>query len=565
MSQQSATKEYECRGTNGNVTIRTESLPFSEIPGQSKLFAQYQTDPISLKRFYPNAVESHTQVADRIPEVLANYKTDRTVLCDALADTNRKFGATAETLANIDLLRQSDTVAVVTGQQAGLFSGPLYTIYKALSAIRMVECLRGRGIKAVPVFWVATEDHDFEEVSKTSFIGKKGSVIDVSNEPKRCYSNLPVGYIKLDDSIDETIDELFRGITTTEFTTELKEYVLDSWKSGEYFGDAFAVLLTKLLGHYGLIVLCPLNNALKQLAAPMYVEAIKKSAEIVDALQVRSRQLEEEGFNAQVLINDDYFPLFWQARDDTRNSLKKSKDGTFKTKDGTREFTLHELAEIAASEPHRFSPSVVLRSVVQDYILPTVCYFGGGAEISYFAQSGEVYRILDRPVTTILHRQSFSVVETKHAKTLDRYDLEFIDLFRGLEELLPGIVEEHLNSETATLFDNVETSIESQIQRLDDDLSGIDPTLTENLAKRRKKILYHIAALRNKFRHVQLRKDETINQRIESLFSSIMPHGALQERSINVGYFVNRYGANFVDWVYQASDLDDRGHRVLYL
>ena len=565
MSQQTASKEYECRGTNGSVTIRTESIPFSAIPGQSKLFTQYQIDPLSLKRYYPNAIESHTQISDRIPEVLANYKADRKILCDALAETNRKFGATAETLANIELLRDAETVAIVTGQQAGLFSGPLYTIYKALSAIRMVECLRGRGIKAVPVFWVATEDHDFEEVSKTSFIGKKGSVIDVSNEPKRCYSNLPVGYIKLDDSIDETIDELFRGITTTEFTDELKEYVLDSWKSGEYFGDAFAVLLTKLLGRYGIIVLCPLNQALKQLAAPMYVEAIHKSAEIVEALQARSRQLESEGYAAQVLIGDDYFPLFWQARDDTRNSLKKSKDGTFRTKDGTREFTLHELAEIAASEPYRFSPSVVLRSVVQDYILPTVCYFGGGAEISYFAQSGEVYRILDRPVTTILHRQSFSVIETKHAKTLDRYGLEFADLFHGLEELLPGIVEKHLNSDTATLFDDVEERINAELQRLDENLSGIDPTLTENLTKRRKKIHYHIAALRNKFRHVQLRKDETINQRVESLFASLMPHGALQERSLNVGYFINRYGANFVDWVYQASDLDDRGHRVLYL
>jgi len=565
MSQQSATKEIDCPGANGSVTIRTESVPFSDIPGQSKLFVQYQTAPLSLRKYYPNAVDSHTDIADRVPDVLAKYKADRKVLCDALEETNRKFGATEATLSNIELLRDSQTVAVVTGQQAGLFSGPLYTLYKALSAIRMVECLRGRGIKAVPVFWVATEDHDFEEVSKTAFIDKKGDVLDIRNEPKRCYDNLPVGYVKLDDSIEETIDELFRGITTTEFTPELKTLVLDSWKKGEYFGDAFGVLLMKLLGRYGLIVLCPLNNALKELAAPVYVEAIKRSAEIVEALQVRSRQLESEGYAAQVLINDDYFPLFWQACDDTRNALKKSKDGTFKTKDGLREFTLHELAEIASNEPYRFSPSVVLRSVVQDYILPTVCYFGGAAEIAYFAQSGEVYRILERPVTTILHRQSFSVIETKHAKTLDRYDLAFTDLFDGLEDLLPAIVEGHLNSGTAELFDDVEEKINAEFQRLDQNLSGIDPTLSENLMKRRKKILYHVAALRNKFRHVQLRKDETINQRVESLFASIMPHGTLQERVLNVGYFINRYGENFVDWVYRGSDLDDRAHRLLYL
>lgn len=558
-------KEIACPGPKGNITIRAESLPFSSVPGQSKLFVEYQNDATKLRKYYPNAVASHTQIADQIPEVLASHKADRNILCDALEATNKKFGATEQTLDNIRLLRDDDAVAVVTGQQAGLFTGPLYTIYKALSAVRMAECLRGRGFKAVPVFWVATEDHDFEEVSNTFVIDKTGNVAELSNEPKRCYENLPVGYVKLDDSIDETIDDLFRGLAPTEFTDELRTLITESWKPGEYFGDGFGVLLTRLLGKYGLIVLCPLNNALKQLAAPVYVEAIKRSAEIVTALQERSTLLGADGYSAQVLIGDDYFPLFWQARDDTRNALKKSKEGTFKTKDGTREFSLHELAEIAAHEPYRFSPSVVLRSVVQDYILPTVCYFGGAAEIAYFAQSGEVYRILDRPVTPIIHRQSFSFIETKHAKTLDRYGLSVPDLFSGIEALLPGIVERHLNKDTAGLFADVEERINTELHRLDENLSGIDASLAENLAKRRRKILYHIAALRNKFHHVQLRKDQTINRQVESMFAALMPNGALQERSLNVSYFVNRYGLNFVDWIYQATDLDDKSHRVIYL
>lgn len=557
--------EIACPGLDRTVYLRAESLPFADIPGQSKLFAAYQNDPVSLKTYYPNAVSSHTEIANRIPEVLRNHKADRGLLCEALLDTNRKFNAGKLTLENIELLRDPETVAVVSGQQAGLFSGPLYTIYKALSAVRMAECLRMRGFKAVPVFWVATEDHDFEEVSNTFIVGKKGNVVELKNEPNRCHENWPVGYVKLDESIKETIDEMFHGLQPTEFTDELRALITESWKSGEYFGDAFGVLLTRLLGKYGLIILCPLNSALKQLAAPIYVEAIRRSSEIVEALQARSARLVEEGFPAQVHIGDDYFPLFWQARDDTRNSLKKSKDGTFKTKDGTREFTLHELAEIAAHEPTRFSPSVVLRSVVQDYILPTACYFGGGAEISYFAQSGEVYRILGRPVTPILHRQSFSFIETKHAKTLDRYGLEFTDLFQGIEELLPGIVEGHLNRDTARLFADVEEKINIELRRLDENLSAIDPTLAENLAKRRRKIIYHIAALRNKFHHVQMRKDETINHQIAGMFASIMPNGHLQERSLNISYFINRYGLNFVDWIYEALDLGDRGHRLIYL
>ncbi len=558
-------QEIVCPCPSGEVVLQTESLSFSEIPNQSKLFIEYQNNPLSLKKYYPSAAESHTQIAARIPEVLANHKADRNLLCDALEAMNKKCGASEKTLENIKLLRESDTVAVVTGQQAGLFSGPLYTIYKALSAVKMTECLRGRGFKAVPVFWVATEDHDFEEVSKTFIIEWNGKLAEVKNEPKRCYENLPVGYVKLDQSIKQTIDDLFKELPSTEFTAELRGLIDETWNSETYYGDAFAGLLTKLCSEYGLIILCPLDERLKRLAAPVYVEAIKKSEEIVAALRKRSDELLADGYHAQVLIGEDYFPLFWQAKDHTRNALKKSEKGTFKTKDNAREFTLEELAEIAENEPSRFSPSVVLRSVVQDYLLPTVCYFGGAAEIAYFAQSGEVYKILNRPLTPIFHRQSFTIIEPKHARTLEKYDLEFKDLFKGFEHLLPHIVENHLNRDAARIFAQTEEKINIELNRLDQTLSAHDPTLAENLANRRRKILYHIGALRNKFHHAEIRRDETINRRLEHAFEALLPHKHLQERTLNITNYLDRYGLYFVKWIYQAIDLDDRGHRIIYL
>lgn len=558
-------QEIACPCPSGTVVLETESLPFSEIPHQSKLFIEYQQNPLSLKKYYPNIIESHTQISSRIPEVLANHKADRNILCDALLEMNTACGAGEKTLENIELLRRNDTVAVVTGQQAGLFSGPLYTIYKAMSAVKTTECLRGRGFNAVPVFWIATEDHDFEEVSKTFIIGKGGNLSELKNEPKRCYENLPVGTVRLDDSIKQTVNELFEELPSTEFTAELKDLIETSWKSETYFGDAFAKLIAKLFEKYGLIILCPLDPRLKQLAAPVYKEAIEKSAEIVDALRNRSVELQEDGYHAQVLVGEDYFPLFWQARDKTRNALKKSAQGTFKTKDNSREFTLEELAKIAENEPTRFSPSVVLRSVVQDYILPTVCYFGGAAEIAYFAQSGEVYRILNRPQTTIFHRQSFTIVESKNRKTLEKYDLELKDLFVGYEELLPEIVEKYLNSETAKIFAEAEEKINIELNRLDQNLSQIEPTLADNLAKRRRKILYHIGSMRTKFHHAQIRRDETLKRQLETMLTALIPHKHLQERTLNVSYFLNRYGTYFIDWIYQAIDLDDKEHRIIYL
>lgn len=558
-------QKIACPCPAGNVVLQTESLSFSDVPNQSKLFIEYQKNPLSLKEYYPSTVASHTQISQRIPEVLENYKADRSALCDILEHANRANGASDETLRNLELLRDADCVAVVTGQQAGLFTGPLYTIYKALSAVRLTECLRGRGFKAVPVFWIATEDHDFEEVSKAEVIGKQGELVKLKNEPKRCRENLPIGYIELDETIDKTIEELFDALPNTEFTVELKKAVEESWSSGSDYGDAFARLLTKILGKYGLILLCPLDERLKKLAAPVYIEAVKKSDEIVAALIKRSEELKENGYHAQVLITPDYFPLFWQSRDKTRHAIKKSPDGTYKLKDSDREFSLAELTDIAESEPQRFSPSVVLRSVVQDYLLPTVCYFGGAAEIAYFAQSAEVYRILERPVTPIFHRQSFTIVESKHAKTLDKYDLQLKDLFVGVKSVLPQIVEKHLNREMGSLFAEVEEKINLELNRLDRGLTVYEPTLADSLANRRRKIIYHIDSLRNKFHHAQMRKDAVVMRRIETAFNALLPNTHLQERSLNITSLINNHGLNLIDWIYAAIDLDDKEHRIIYL
>jgi bacillithiol biosynthesis cysteine-adding enzyme BshC len=559
-------QEISCPCPTGrDVVFQTESQPFSELPNQSKLFLEYQKNPLQLKKYYPSAVESHTQISRRIPEVLANYKTDRNLLCDVLEDANRANGASEETFKNLNLLREDDCVAVVSGQQAGLFTGPLYTIYKALSAVKLTECLRARGFKAVPVFWIATEDHDFEEVSKTEIIGRQGKLVKLKNEPQRCRENLPVGYVKLDDSINQTIEQLFNELPHTEFTDEIKKLVGESWTSGIDYGDAFARLLAKILGKYGLILLCPLDERLKKLAAHVYVEAVKKSDEIVSALIKRSDELKENGYHAQVLITPDYFPLFWQSKDKTRHAIKKTAGGTYKVKDSEREFNLEELADIAAREPQRFSPSVVLRSVVQDYLLPTVCYFGGAAEVAYFAQSAEVYRILERPVTTIFHRQSFTIIERKHAKTLTKYNLQLKDFFAGIENVAPQLAEKYLNPEMANIFAEVEEKINIQLKRLDRNLTEFEPTLAENLATRRRKIIYHIGNLRNKFQQAQMRKDAVVMRQIETAFNALLPNKNLQERSLNLTSFVNGYGLFLIDWIYAAIDLDDKEHRVIYL
>ena len=555
--------ETGCQPTTSNAKLRSESVDFSQIPHQSRLFLQYQSDPLSLRKYYPSAVAAHTDVAGRRREVLESYIVDRGQLCDALEAQNTRYGATTKTFQNIDLLRQPDTVAVLTGQQTGLFTGPLYTVYKALSAIKMADCLRGRGIGAVPVFWSATEDHDFVEISNATL---KVGVDTTSFEliPDADAGSISVGNISLPDTIEHLLAENFSTWPRTEFADELRRLLADVWRPGRSIGEAFCTHIQRLFGDYGLIVVDPLDSRLKSLAAPIYAEVIEKSEELVTRLVTRSKELEDAGYHAQVLVSPDYFPLFYHTDDGVRRSVR-SRDGQFHVSDTRSGFTLTELIETAIANPERFSPGVMVRPVVQDYLFPTICYFGGSAEIAYFAQNSEAYQVLGRPATPILHRQSYTLVEPRDARALKKYGLNFVDVFRGFDELRRIIVERFVNPTTTRLFADAEEVINLELNRLDQELSRIDPTLADNLATRRRKISHHIAALRKKFNRVQLERDEIADRRLRSIFSSLLPEGSLQERVLNIGGFYLTYGPEIVDWIYDSIELDERGHRLLYL
>ena len=543
--------------------LNWNTLSFNDIPNQSPLFLDFQENAPQLDRFYPEQQTAQTDFAEK---VLKHYQVNRAELCDVLTETNKSFGAGAKTLENIQQLCEKDCVAIVTGQQAGLFSGALYTIYKALSAVRLAADLRRQNIKAVPVFWVAEEDHDFAEVKKTFVADKEGKLAEFENTPKNYAENTPVGLVKLDETITDAIKSLFENLPRTEFSDELKKLLSETYQTGETYSTAFAKFLAKMFSDYGLIFLSPLNQKLKKLCAPIFVEAVEKSDEIVSALFARSKQLEGENYHAQVLVAENSFPFFYQNENGERQPLRRDwQNGQIKVSKSKIAFDKAELKEIAQSSPQNLSPNALLRPVVQDYLLPTLVYFGGAAEIAYFAQNSVIYEILNRPATPIRHRASFTVIEPKHARTLEKYELNFLDLFAGKEQTLAQVVEKFLSTETAKVFAEVEENINTQLNRLDKSLIKSEPTLSANLANRRKKILWHIGALRKKYHRAEIQKNEIVRRRVENLFTALLPHNALQERTLNLATFLNLYGANFVDWIYDAVETDEKGHQILYL
>jgi bacillithiol biosynthesis cysteine-adding enzyme BshC len=560
-----STIEAACYSTPEEAGLRVETLAFEHVPQQSRLFLDYLRDPLALKRYFPSAVKFHHELSLRAPEVLAAYKIDRNAVCDALETMNRRWGAGAETLANIKLLREADCVAAVSGQQAGLFTGPLYTIYKALSAVKLAGCLSQRGTKTVPVFWVATEDHDFDEVATAEFIGCDCRLASVQVSKTMHADGSPVGNVILDDSINETIERLLEVLPDTEFTPAVSKLLRETWAAGQTYGDAFARMLTALIGRYGLILLDPLDANLKRLAAPLYAEAARHAPEIASAVETRSRELEKEGYHAQVVASANSFPLFLHDEAGARHAVTRNEGGRYRAKAMREDYTAEELAEWSLREPARFSPNVTLRAVVQDYLLPTISYFGGAAEIAYFAQTAEVSRVLSRPLTPILHRASMTIVESRTGRTLERYDLKLDDLFAGLDSVIARVVEQHLGVETAEAFTHTEESVKRELDALQEQLRHVDPTLADALETGRRKINYQLEGLRTRFHRAAMNRDRAAHRQLERAFSCLYPHKSLQERHINITSLLARHGDYVIQWIYDAINLGSPDHQIVYL
>ena len=559
--------ESACYSTPAEAGLRVEALAFERIPQQSRLFLDYLRDPAALRRYYPSAVRFHHELAARAPEVLAAHRADRAALCDALEEMNRAWGAGDKTVSNIARLRSETCVAAVSGQQVGLFTGPLYTIYKALSAVKLAGCLTQRGTEAVPVFWMASEDHDWEEVRAAEFTACDGRLAHADVPAAMHTEGSPVGAVRIDDSINDTLKRLLDLLPTTEFSDDVERLVRDAYAPGRTYTEAFARMLTALTKSYGLVLLDPLDARLKRLAAPLYAEAARRAPELAAALEARSRELEADGYHAQVHTSADAFPLFLHTDDSRRVAITRGREGRYRAKgeEAGAGHTADELAEWAAREPERFSPNVTLRAVVQDYLLPTVAYYGGAAEVAYFAQTAEVYRLLDRPATPILHRASLTVVERRTGRTLERYNLHLTDFFAGLDHVVTRVVEEHLGAEQARAFDGAEAHIKAALAELGDTLRRFDPTLSDALSTGGQKIDYQLAGLRARFHRAQMSRDRAAHRQLERAAASLHPEKSLQERHLNITSLLARHGLYFTDWIFNAVDIGSVDHQIVYL
>lgn len=512
------------------------ALPSRKLPHHPKLFLDYLDTLSRVQKFYEHApkMSSVTRLAGK----LDFPRERRKEVAAILRMQNIAFGAGPAALENLDHLEKG-AVAIVSGQQVGLFSGPAYAFYKALTAIQLAAELTRSGIEAVPVFWMATEDHDIDEVRHVSWF-QDGVLkrFELPAPDSAEHEGRPVGKIPLGAQVEELAHEA-ADLLTKQGSVLLAQILRECYAPQETYGSSFARLFARLFSQQGLILLDPLDAGLHKVAVPLYSKVIEDRDPLNQKLLARGKELDAAGYAAQVKVTAKSTLLFYMG-DGPRQPIVTGNSGRFEA--GKKSWSKEELLGAVYSHPENFSPSALFRAVVQDYLLPTVAYIGGPAEISYFAQSEVVYRELLGRMPAILPRPGFTLVDTKAAKLLRAYKLKVEDIWEGSQEVSRRMEFAAVPKEISRDFERNQNQLMKLLDQLKKQMKKLDPTLQGAVETARRKIEYQLDKLRRKTGRAQDAKSGLLSSHENFLEHLLFPHKTLQSRQLCLLPFLARWG-----------------------
>ncbi|HSA92662.1 MAG TPA: bacillithiol biosynthesis cysteine-adding enzyme BshC [Terriglobales bacterium] len=534
--------------------MSTDCLPYEGIPHTSHLFAEYTSNHHSVREFYPRSPFSKEWLAEEARAVRYDDERRRRV-ADILERQNRAWGASPAALESLGRFR-AGAAAVVTGQQVGLFGGPLFSVYKALTAIRLAVEASQAGADCVPIFWLATEDHDLAEVNHVTLLNAEGELERIAT-PSHGDENAPVGSIRLGAEIEDAVRAAGRILGES----EAYEFLKESYRPGETLGGAFARLFSRLFRDSGIVLVDASDPELHRIAEPVLRAAALAAADLDGALLARNKALEARGFHAQVKVTPESTLLF-QLQQGARLPVHRANAG-FQA--GRQKMSQDELLRRISDHPEEFSANVLLRPVVEDYLLPTVAYVGGPAEVAYFAQAAVVYEELLGRVTTVVPRFSATLIEPRIQRLLDRYQVCLPDTFHGSEHLQEVLAKRCIPPDLAAHFDSASQTLAGSLDGISDSLKQLDPTLVNAATKARSKMTHQLERLRGRAARAQLRRNQEISRHAGQLMSSLYPHKGLQEREVGGITYLARYGTGLLLRLYDAAQLNCGGHQLINL
>ncbi len=542
--------------------MKSQCLPFQQIPHTTRLFLDYLSYAPPVRDFYPRSPIFSEWVKDESQRV-AYDAARRNKVSEILGRQNRAWGASPKALANLERFRRG-ALAAVTGQQVGLFGGPLFSIFKALTAVKLAEQASAAGVDCVPVFWLATEDHDLAEVNHTALLTEHGLPETFAVESyaweSHAVADAPVGTVKFGPEINRVVERAATLLGDSDVTTWLRE----AYRPGESLGSAFALLFARLFADWGAILLDPADKDFHDLAKPLFRGAIERASELDEALLARGKALEAAGYHQQVKVTSATTLLF-EVKDGARTVVRRRNNGAggggFAV--GEERVSQGEFLDRIEQAAEKFNPNVLLRPVVQDYLLPTLVYTGGAAEVAYFAQVAVVYEKLLGRVTPILPRFSATLLEAKPERILTRYQLGLPDLFLGPERVREAIAAGSLPSDLQDRFGEAYASVERSMTALRESIGRLDSTLIDTAESTRASMSYQIDRLQARVARAEQQRNEVITRHADAVSNALFPHKALQEREVAGVSFVARYGPGLLADLYQKIHPDCHDHQVI--
>ena len=517
--------------------MQCRALAFRELPHQPPLHLAFVDDFPRVKSFF--AHEPTLENAAGLASTLHYPQSRRSAVAAILREQNESFGAGPAVLQNIARFEQG-SAAVVTGQQVGLFGGPAYSFYKVLSTLETVRLLAKSGVDTVPIFWMATEDHDLDEVRHTSFF-HDGKLVKFEL-PARTGPAGPVGPQKLGPQIEEMVraaSVMLGGPAAGELAAILRA----SYAAGESYSFAFGKLFAQLFAPHGLIILDPIDPGFHRLAEPVLRQVAEDRVALNDALLARNKELDRAGFAAQVKVTGRSTALFYLGGGG--REAVRSNGSQFHA--DTTSWSAPELASAISASPESFSPNALLRPVMQDYLLPTIAYIGGPSEISYFAQSEVFYSKLLHRQPVFLPRAGFTLVDSKAQRLLEQYGMTVEDVWAGSQTVRKKLGAANLPARLSAKLEKDARQIRKLLDGWDDAITKIDPSLKATLEKAQRKISYQTEKLRQKAGWARDKKTSVLAGHAEFLSNLLYPTKALQSRELNFLPLLSRWGMGALD------------------
>jgi bacillithiol synthase len=540
-------------------------INFKEIPGNTKLFLDYLYDFEKVKGFYKYNFRDKEQFISKFKLLSESPKEFRNELSTIINNQYKALNPSSRTLKNISLLKNKETIAVVTGQQLGILGGPLYTFYKIITAIKLCTHLSDRydNYHFIPVFWLEGDDHDFDEVRSINVLNDNNELnkISYNDQPTEEEQNRgSIGYLKFKESINIFLKEFENQLRNTEFKNPLMENLKSFYREEKTFKEPFKEMLFWLFDQYGLIIFDPQDVKIKELLKPVFRKEISDFRNHTEKLVNISANLEEL-YHAQVKIRP--INLFYNY--DEGRFVIEPIENEFRLKGKRKKFSLEEINNLIEVEPEKFSPNVLLRPICQDFLFPTGFYIGGPSEVAYFAQILPLYEFYNIDPAIIYPRSSVTILEKALKTVLDKYGMGLTDIFTDPNKLKNQIIKSVSDKNLEEIFKGSKTQIDLTFDNLKEKLFELDKTMGDVTSKYRLKVLAYIDELSGKATEAQKKRYEITLRQIDKASANLFPNMNLQERELSFFHYANKYGVDVLKKIFDELIINKFEHQVIEL